>query len=71
MNFSQPNIESTSYIPKEINDEDYFIFFGSKNIVIFLRFFYTIYERLLKAKDICKTIKQNKKTTNLSENEIK
>ena len=71
MNFSQPNIESTSYIPKEINDDDYFIFFGSKNIVIFLRFFYTIYERLLKAKEICKTFKLNPKTTNINENEIK
>ena len=68
MNFSQPNIESTSYIPKEINDDDCFIFFGSKNIVIFLRFFYTFYERLLKAKEICKTFKQNKKTTNITEN---
>ena len=68
MNFLKPNIESTSYIPKEINDEDYFIFFGSKNIVIFLRFFYTIYERLLKAKEICKTFKINPKKTNITEN---
>ena len=47
------------------------MFYGTQKLYVFLRFFYTLYERVLKAFELCHEIEENEKTKGLSEVERK
>ena len=52
------------YLPKK--DQDSLVFYGTQKFYVFLRFFYTLYERVLKAWELCHKIDENDKTRSLS-----
>jgi len=39
------------FLPK--NDEDSVVFYGTEKLYVFMRFYYTFYERILKAYELC------------------
>lgn len=45
------------------------MFYGTKNLYIFIRFFYVLYERLYKAKEISNFFEDNEKTRKLKQEE--
>lgn len=45
------------------------VFYGTKNLYIFLRFFYVLYERLYKAQEISRYFEDNEKTQKLTDQE--
>lgn len=47
------------------------LFYGGQPFYICLRFFYTLYERILKAYELSSEIERNDKTMNLSEEEVR
>ena len=55
---------SVPYLPKK--DQDSLVFYGTQKFYVFLRFFYTLYERILKAWELCHQFEENNKTRGLS-----
>ena len=49
------------YLPKK--DKDSLVFYGTQKFYVFLRFFYTLYERVLKAYELCHVIEENEITS--------
>ncbi len=45
------------------------MFYGTQKFYVFFRLFYTLYERVLKAWELCQTIEENSKTSALNEEE--
>lgn len=66
MKYLHENIDENIFLPK---GEDLQIFFGTKTLYVFLRFFYVLYERLYKAMEISKTFEDNEKTSSLTNQE--
>ena len=62
-------VEKSNFIPEERNDKTNFIFYGTKHISVCVRLFFTLCERLSKAKEISRTFLENEKTVLLSEEE--
>jgi len=56
--------DSVPYLPKK--DQDSLVFYGTQKFYVFLRFFYTLYERILKAWELCHQFEENNKTRGLS-----
>ena len=52
------------YLPKK--DKDSLVFYGTQKFYVFLRFVYTLYERVLKAYELCHEFEDNAKTRGLS-----
>ncbi len=52
------------YLPKK--DKDSLVFYGTQKLYVFLRFFYSFYERVLKAYELCHVIEENEITKKLT-----
>lgn len=65
MNYSNEHISELKYLPKQ--DDDYFIFYGTRQLQVILRLFYTVYERILKAREASHNFEKNEKTDKLSQ----
>ena len=57
------------YLPTK--DQDSLVFYGTQKFYVFLRFFYTLYERVLKAWELCQEFEVNEKTKNLTSEDKK
>ncbi|EAR93146.2 ubiquitin carboxyl-terminal hydrolase family protein (macronuclear) [Tetrahymena thermophila SB210] len=68
MSFKMDQIDENFYLPK-IDPEQMIGFYGTKNLYIFLRFFYVLYERLYKAQEISRYFEDNEKTQKLTDQE--
>ncbi len=55
------------FLPKD--DKDSVVFYGTEKLYVFMRFYYTFYERMLKAYELCQEIEVNEVTKNLTEAE--
>lgn len=71
MNIPIIKVEQSNYIPEERKDNTNFIFYGTKHISVCVRLFFTLCERLSKAKEISRTFLENEKTILLGEEEKK
>lgn len=68
MAYYMEKIDENIYLPKGDSEKSQ-TFYGTKNLYIFLRFFYVLYERLFKAKEISKYFEDNEKTRLLSDSD--
>ena len=57
MTYNEDNIHENKFLPLESKKS--FIFYGTKHLYIFLRFFYTLYERFFKAFEISNIFEEN------------
>ena len=55
------------YLP--VKDQDSLVFYGTQKFYVFIRLFYTFYERVLKAYELCHVIEENEITKNLTKEE--
>ena len=68
MSYWLERVDENVYQPKR-ESVDMETFYGTKNLYIFIRFFYVLYERLFKAADISRSFEDNEKTRLLSDEE--
>ena len=52
MGYCEKKIRATEYLPQEKNDKNQMIFFGTKQVGVFFRLFFTLYERIKRAYEI-------------------
>lgn len=67
MNFKENDTLSVQFIPAQSNDNE--IIYGTKQFQVMYRFLYTVYERILKAREISTHFEKNENTDKLSEEE--
>ena len=67
MVYDEEQINECRFMPAE--DPNSLVFYGTKHLYVFLRFFYTLYERFQKASEIANHFEVNSKTELLSQEE--
>lgn len=67
--FDFKKVNEKYFLPPQNGEGSHLILYGTKYMYLFIRLFYTLYERLIKAHEISKSFEDNKKCASLSESE--
>lgn len=67
MFFNEERIQSSDFVPPEQPEKDQTIFYSTKQVAVYFRLFFTLYERVLKAHEISSVLPVNEVSAKLSE----